>query len=478
MIGGKKIALNTIFLTGAALINLAIAILTTSIIARSIGPELYGRYTFGLTFIFMFSVLANFGLESLYIREAARDKGNLLLISDIFHLKIVLAIGTIVSIIVAAHILNYPRETITVLYILCVGQFFAILSESLLSVYRTVEKMHVTALFSVLFRVFAAIIVFASVYSDLGFYGIVSAFSIANALVFAGVLGLFLRQFRLLGLTFKPSKWIALIRQGIPFYFSALLTMFYAKINVIILSKFVSDTEIGFYMAALNLVENLYFMPNAFVTAAFPAFSRLYGISEDALRATYIKVTKYLIILTAAVTVGTILVSEKIILLIYGSAFEPAVPALKILIFLWVFAFFSNVQSSLLFSIKKERAQVRIMFFAVLVNAILNYFFISHYGYMGAAFASVLTEGFVVMLVSMVLWRSHLRYVPDMRILRLGLVVAGMVVLVRFLLQFNVGVAIVGGVLSYASLLFLLGVLDAEDIFYMKSVIKKRTAHE
>lgn len=478
MIGGRKIALNTLFLTIASLVNVAIAVVTTSVIARSIGPELYGRYTFGLTFVMMFSVMANFGLESYYIREAARDHEHLVLIRDIFHLKIVLAIGNIILIIVAAHVLNYPRETLTVFYILCVGQFFQILSESLLSVYRTVEKMHVTAIFSTLFRVFGAVVVLASVYFGIGFYGIVTAFSVANALVFAGVLGLFLRQFKLLDLRFRPSKWVALIRQGAPFYLSALLTTFYAKINIIILSKFVPDQDMGFYMAALNLVENLYFIPQAFVTSVFPAFSRLYGTSEDALRTAYIKVTKYLLILTSAIAVGTILVSEKIILLLYGDKFGPAVPVLNILIFMWVFTFFSNVQSSLLFSIQKEKVQVRIMFLAVLVNAVLNYFIIMKSGYIGAAIASVLTEGFVVVLISLALWRSRLRYVPDIRTLRLGLVIAAMVVLVRFLLPFGVGVAIVGGALSYAGLLFLLEVFDAEDIFYMKSVLKRRTAHE
>ena len=321
--------------------------------------------------------------------------------------------------------------------------------------------MHVTALFSMLFRVFGAVVVITSVYSGIGFYGIVSAFSIANALVFAGVLGLFLKQFNLLGIRFRPSKWGAFFRQGMPFYLSALLTTFYAKINIIILSKFVSDREIVYYMAALTLVENLYFIPNAFVTSAFPAFSRLYGTSAEALRTAYIKVTKYLIILTAAVAMGTILVSEKIVLLIYGSEFGPTVPVLNILIFLWVLAFFSNVQSSLLFSIQKEQVQVRIMAVAVLVNAVLNYFFIRSYA-----------------LVSFVLWKCRFRYVPDMRILRLCLVVAGMTLLVRFLLQFNVCLAIAGGALSYAALLFLLGVFDAEDIGYMKSLMKKRVSHE
>ena len=50
-VGARRIAMNTFFLTLSSIANLAIAVVTTSIIARSIGPELYGRYTFGLTLL-------------------------------------------------------------------------------------------------------------------------------------------------------------------------------------------------------------------------------------------------------------------------------------------------------------------------------------------------------------------------------------------------------------------------------------------
>lgn len=478
MLGGKKIAANTMFLVLSSLFNLGISLFTTSIIARSIGPELYGKYTFGLTYILMFSVLANFGLESLFIRETARDKKNIELIHDIFQLKIVLALITIVATIFSASILHYPSDTMKVLYILCGGLFFQILSESLLSVYRSIERMHITAVSSAFFRLFSAIFIAISIYTQFGFYGIVAAFSIGNALVFIGVSLFFRREFKAIDFRINLSQWLILMKQGLPFYLSALLTMFYIRVNIIMLSKLVSDTEIGFYMASLNLVENLYFIRIAFNTSIFPAFSRMYGVSSDSLKKAYIKITKYLIILSVAVSIGTILVSEKVISLIYGSEFLPAVPVLNILIFLWVFSFFSNTQSSLLFSIQKETSQLRIMFVACLVNIILSYVLIKWYGYIGAAYASVLTEAIVVILITALLWKLNYRYVPDRYLLRLVFVAIAMVISVKFLLQFNVIAAITGGGVSYMSLLFFMKVFDDDDIVYMKSLIKRKPAHE
>lgn len=59
MIGGKRILTNTVFLMVSSVINLGGSLITTAMIARSIGPELYGRYTFALSYILLFSVLAN-----------------------------------------------------------------------------------------------------------------------------------------------------------------------------------------------------------------------------------------------------------------------------------------------------------------------------------------------------------------------------------------------------------------------------------
>jgi O-antigen/teichoic acid export membrane protein len=478
VIGGKKIAMNTFFLLLSSIFNAVISIVTTSIIAKSIGPELYGKYTFSLSFIYIFSVLANFGLESFFIRETARNHANIAIIADIFHLKILLAIFTIISIILSAHILGYPSETILVIYILCAGLFFQILSESLLSVYRSIEKMHVTSLFSTLFRVLCAIIVIAAVYSGIGFYGIVSAFSIGNALIFAGVLIVFCREFNALRLSLALSKWLPLFRHGLPFYLSALLTMCYSKINILILSKFVTDREMGFFMAAVNLVENLYFIPTAFNTAVFPAFSRLYGSSFESLQNVFSRIMKYLIILTVAVVSGTILISEEVILLIYGHEFLPAVPLLNILIFMWFFNFFTNTHSSLLFSIQKEAAQVKIMATATILNILLNFILISLYGYVGAAYAASLIEGIVAAILTAALWKLKFRFSPGMYLIKLLPIVLLMALCVNFLLQFNLIAAITCGALLYAGLLFLLRVFDSDDIIFMKSIIKRGTAHE
>ncbi|MBX3330269.1 MAG: oligosaccharide flippase family protein [Nitrospira sp.] len=476
MIGAKTILTNTLFLMVASVFNIGVSIVTTALIARAIGPELYGRYTFGLTYVLIFSVFSNFGIESLFIREASRDRAKLALIHDIFPLKISLSVMTVGLAVLSIYLLDYPGPTIEVVQILCVGLFFQILYESLVSVSKALEEMYVVALLSVFFRVVSATAVIGSIIGGIGFVGIVSAFAIGNASAFLLALWLHARRWGFSEVGFRVPAWFSLIRQGYPFFLSALVTMLYGKINVLMLSKMVPEADLGYFMAAANLVENLFFIPVAFNTTIFPAFSRMHGTSPEALRQSYSKIVRYLVIVTLGVAAGTMLVGGDVIRLLYGEQFGSAAPLLSILILYWALAFFSNVLSSLLFSIHQEHAQVRIMVVAAGLSIVLNALFIMHSGVFGAAFAAVVTEVAVVVLMGAVLWKVDFPWPVSANSLKLALNVIAMVIIVRMLLPVNLALAIMVGAGTYLLLLFPIGLVDEDDKTLVYSWIQKRFA--
>jgi O-antigen/teichoic acid export membrane protein len=472
MIGRKSIAVNTLSLILSSIFNLGISLFIVSILARSIGPELYGRYAFSLNYIMTLSIIAHFGLEPLFIREAARERANLAMINNIFHLKILIGFFTIFCIMSSAYMLAYPPVIIKALYILCIGAFFQILTESLLSVYRAIEKMHITAVSTLLFRVFSAVVIVASIYLDIGFWGIISSYSIACFIVFLIVSAMFFKDFNLLNMSFCISEWIPLLKRGLPFYLISLLTMLYWRINIIILSKTVSEKDLGFYLAALALVESLWFIPNAFVTSLSPVFARLFGSSYDELKKTYRKIMKYFLIITIPMTMGTVLISDDIVRLLYGADFMPAAPVLRVLIFYWALIFFSNTQAALLFSVNREKSQLKLIVIVCVINIALNFSLISSLGYIGSAYASLFSEGILVIMISVILWKLHIRYVPDFALLRLIPAAILMALAVKYLMDINLFVAVAAGALIYTAMLFILHVFDSDDIFYIRSMLK------
>ncbi len=69
----KKIAKNTLVLLISQIINYVLAFFYMIYIARYLGAEGFGILSFALAFTGIFSILADLGLNTLTVREIARD---------------------------------------------------------------------------------------------------------------------------------------------------------------------------------------------------------------------------------------------------------------------------------------------------------------------------------------------------------------------------------------------------------------------
>jgi len=74
---GSRAVLNTALVLGARVVSRLIALVVVVVLANHLGPDRYGRYSTLVAFSALVSVLADFGLNPLYTREAARDPGRL-----------------------------------------------------------------------------------------------------------------------------------------------------------------------------------------------------------------------------------------------------------------------------------------------------------------------------------------------------------------------------------------------------------------
>jgi O-antigen/teichoic acid export membrane protein len=474
MESGNSMARNSIVLMSASVFNLIVSILITSVVAKTIGAELFGKYTFGLSLIVLFSVLANFGLESLFVREAARDKENIKkLIYDVFAIKCLLSALTVLLLLSFSYAMSYDESTITVIKILSIGLFFQIAAEVLCAVYRSLEKLHVISVYGVSFRIITAIIILSSIYHGIGFWGIVWSFTIGRIVVF---LFLFIHYRRTIGIghiNLNIHGWPLLIKRGLPFYLSAIFTMLYMKVTILFLAETHGELEIGIYMAAAILVESLLFLPNSLSMILFSAFSRIHGTSFAALQIAFTKSMKYIIIIIASVITGTILTADRVIYLIYGDDFQNAAVVLKILILFWGMAFLTQIMSNLLFAMNKEIVQVKIMAVTCFANIMMNFFLVPRFGAIGSAAVFVLSEMIAVSLIVLSLWIYKIHYLPNIRTLRLLPVLLVMVIVVVTTDNLNIIFSISLGALAFASSLFLLRVFDEEDIAYLRQIFKR-----
>ena len=118
--------------------------------------------------------------------------------------------------------------------------------------------------------------------------------------------------------------------------------------------------------------------------------ARFYKTSKRSLSLTYNKTFKYSYILVLPISIGTYMLADKIIFLIYGSEYINSVIMLKILAFYSLFFYLIGIFDTLLMSIHRTNTLLKINAFSVVLLTISNYVFIYNWGYNGLAISNLI----------------------------------------------------------------------------------------
>lgn len=99
--------------------------------------------------------------------------------------------------------------------------------------------------------------------------------------------------------------------------------------DILILSSFVPASAVGFYMAAVNLAEMLWKVPDAVGMVLLPKVAKM----EAAAAREFIPlVSRTVLIIVCGLCAGILALNETAIVLLFGTEFLPSAPVLKILL--------------------------------------------------------------------------------------------------------------------------------------------------
>ena len=138
----KRIAKNTGILFVSNIVSKLFGFVYTIYMARYLGAEGFGILSFALAFTGMFGVFADLGLQPLTIREIARNTeltGKYL--GNIAAIKSILGIITFILIVIAINLMNYPAETVYVVYLIAFSVLMGSFNNMFYSIYQGHEKM-------------------------------------------------------------------------------------------------------------------------------------------------------------------------------------------------------------------------------------------------------------------------------------------------------------------------------------------------
>lgn len=444
--------------------------------ARYLGVEGFGTLSLALAFTGIFSVCMDLGLSTLTIREVARDKGIAKdYVTNITFIKIILALITFVLIFIIVHILGYDSQTMQVVYIIAVYTLFTTFSQLFYAVFQAHEKMEYQAIGTILSSTLLFIGVFVAIALQLDIVKFSLIYVVSGASILFYVICIYSKKFSLPKMNFNIDQWKSLIKEAWPFAITGISTNIYTWVDTVILSVIQGAAAVGLYNASYKLVLVFIFIPIIFNNAIFPLMSQYYISSKESLSLTFEKLLKIMMLIALPMGVGTVLISKKVIMLIYGTQFLGAVLSMQILIWSLVLIFARSPFERLLESTNRQLVITKVFIIGVIFNILLNLIVIPKYSYIGAGVVTVLTDAMVLGLLIIATKGIGISISKNIKISLLKIIIASLVmgIILKYLLNLNVFLLIGIGLIIYFFLLLILKIFDNNEIKILKSIYKQ-----
>lgn len=395
----RKIAKNTTVLFISQIITYVLGFFITVYTVRYLSVDNYGILSTALALTGIYVVFSDLGLGTLTVREVARDKSlTRKYVGNITAMKFILSLFTFLLTILTVYIIGYSGNTITVIYILTISYLFNAFSSIFYAIFQSYQKMEYQSVATILNSVVMLIGTLLVIYLGLDVIAFALVYLVANAINFVYVTVTYAWKFYLPNIEVDLDFWKPTIKEALPLSLTSIFAIMVFRVDTVMLSIIRGVEAVGFYNAAYRLMEALIFFPAVYVTSIFPVFSTLYVTSHKPLKSAYEKSFKYLTIVSLPIAVGTTLLADQIILLIFKSAYFPSILTLQILIWVLPFSFVNYMLGSLLTSMNRQYILLKITVVSLALNVGMNLIFIPLYSYLGAAFVTVITDAFAVAL--------------------------------------------------------------------------------
>jgi PST family polysaccharide transporter len=420
---------NSLLLISEKIIILGMAFLTTVLMARIAGPELFGQYAYITSFTALFIPLCAMGLNNISTKYFVKypKHSHHVFISALF-LRVIGAIGCIVLGSTSAYLLGLRNEQLTYIVLLLVLQSFSLFY--LVEFFFLAKKQ-----VSYTLKIRLAILLCTSAAKVFIIMNGANLFSLVliHGLEFVAIGLSYLTIYYLQGnqnkhqIPKKASKqsMVSLFHQSKWLLLSGVAAALYLKIDQVMLASFHGAEQVAYYAAAAKLSEFWYVFPVLIANAFNPKLLQLKQQSAEQYKRFLLTILSVLVAAALIVSLLVFALSTPIITFIYGDDYQASAAILNIHIFATLFIFQRAILSKWLIAEGHYKFSLISHGAGAISNITLNLLLIPTYGGIGAAWATLLSymiasflslaftrqtrEFMMLMITAMVKWPKYLR---------------------------------------------------------------------
>lgn len=397
---------NTSWLFGEKLLRIIVALFVGVWVARYLGPENYGLFSYANAFVALFVAIASLGLNGIIIRELVKDESQRdILLGTAFRLKLIGAFIVLLFLGIAINFTSNDLDTNIMIFIIASGTIFQsfnvidmyyqskVLSKYV--VYANVLTLSLSSLLKIILILneapliaFVWVVLFDKFILAMGF------------LYFYTYNHLSIRSWK-----FKKNVAYNLLKNSWPLIVSSIVVSIYMQIDQVMIKEMMDNEAVGQYAAAVRLSDVWYFIPMILASSLFPAIVNAKKQNETLYYSRLQKLYDLMVFMSLAIALPMTFMSDWVVTLLYGEQYIKAGTVLSIHIWSGLFVFLGVVSNKWVLN---ENLMVNSMIRGILgaiVNIILNFILIKKYGIEGAAIATLISYA-VVNYFSLLFYRK------------------------------------------------------------------------
>ena len=395
--GFMKYFKNTSWLFMEKILRMTVGLFVGIWVARYLGPEQFGVFSYAQSFVGLFTAIATLGLDGIVVRELVKDESRRdELIGTAFWMKLVGAFLVLIFLAVAVNFTSNDTETNALVFIIAsatifqsfnvVDMYFQAKVMSKYVVYANTASLFMSAIVKITLIlndapliVFAWVVLFDSFVLGVGFV----YFYIKNNSTFS-----------IKNLKFNKLTAVNLLRDSWPLILSGIVVSVYMKIDQVMIKEMLDSEAVGQYAAAVRLSEAWYFIPMVIASSLFPAIINAKKINEKLYYERLQKLYDLMVWIAIAIALPMTFLSDWVVELLYGGQYNEAGGVLMIHIWAGIFVFLGVASGQWFVAGNMQLLSFHRTLLGAIVNVVLNIILIPKYGINGAAISTIIGQIF------------------------------------------------------------------------------------
>lgn len=407
-----KIAGNTLAQIIGKIISAGSTFLITLLIARNFGLQGFGDYEKIVSFVTIFYLIADFGLNAIAISEIKKDVskkeeiyGLTLALRIILSLALVFIAVALLSFLPGTQNEGYTPFVRLAIIISSLTIIFQSLTTTNNLIFQEALRYDKAVIASSVASVVNLLLVFLFIRLNFSLIFVIFSYVISYFIYFLVSLPLLKTILAKIKPLFDLPKILTLFKKTLPLGITLIFNVIYFRSDIILLTVLRSTKEVAFYGLAYRFFEVSLVFPTFFMNALYPLLLDYKNQGKEKIKEISLLSGGFLLGTGIATSIFMFFLAPWLVSLT-GNSFSESILALRILVTSLPIFFLTSLFMWLLVAVEKQKILSYIYGSTMIVNIISNLIFIPKYGYLASAAITGVTELIVLILTGFFIYQE------------------------------------------------------------------------